>query len=112
MNFYDKVHDMIRCLKDTQEFKEYVKLKETIKENKELSDKIVEFREFQKSEHMKYLKGETLDESSKAKLNQMYTDIVKEELGANFFQAEIRIDVILADMQKIISDGIQDVIEY
>lgn len=112
MNFYDKVHEMIRCLKDTPEYKEYVNAKKTVKDNKELSDKIVAFRETQRAEQMKYIKGETMNEETKAKLSEMYSEIIKDEKGVRFFQAEIKLDVMLADMQKIISEGIQDVVEF
>lgn len=112
MNFYDKVHEMMRSLKETPEYKEFMDAKKKVKENKELSDKIMAFRELQKAEQMKYIKGQSTDDASKAKLSQMYTDIVKEDLGVKFFQSEIKLDVMLADMQKIISEGIQDVVEF
>ena len=32
MNFYDKVHEMVRAFKDTPEFREYVELKNKLKE--------------------------------------------------------------------------------
>lgn len=112
MNFYDKVHDMIRCLKDTTEYKDFVATRKQVKENAELCKKIEAFRELQKAEQMKYIKGIEADEASKAKLSEMYADIVKDELGVKFFQTEIKLDVMLADMQKIISEGIQDVVEF
>lgn len=112
MNFYDKVHEMMRSLKETTEYKEFMDAKEKVKKNTELSDKIMKFRELQKLEQMKYIKGLETDESSKAKLSEMYADIVKDELGVRFFQSEIKLDVMLADMQKIISEGIQDVVEF
>ena len=112
MNFYDKVHEMIRCLKDTPEYKEYTNAKKTVKENKELSDKITAFRDAQRAEQMKYIKGEAMSEDTKAKLSEMYSEIIKDEVGVRFFQAEIKLDVMLADMQKIISEGIQDVVEF
>ena len=112
MNFYDKVHEMIRCLKDTPEYKEYIKSKAEVKTNKELADKIISFREAQRVEQMKYIKGEEMSEESKAKLSQMYSEIISNEIGVRFFQAEIKIDVMLADMQKIISEGIQEVVEF
>ena len=112
MNFYDKVHEMIRCLKDTPEYKEYIKLKAEVKANKELSDKIVAFREAQRAEQMKYIKGEEMNEETKTKLSQMYSEIISNEVGVRFFQSEIKLDVMLADMQKIISEGIQDVVEF
>lgn len=112
MNFYDKVHEMMRNLKETSEYKEFIDAKNKVKENKELSNKIVAFRELQKAEQMKYIKGQATDDTSKAKLSEMYADIVKDELGVRFFQTEIKLDVMLADMQKIISEGIQDVVEF
>lgn len=112
MNFYDKVHDMIRCLKDTAEYKDFVAARKQVKENADLCKKVEAFRELQKAEQMKYIKGLETDEASKAKLSEMYADIVKDELGVKFFQTEIKLDVMLADMQKIISEGIQDVVEF
>lgn len=112
MNFYDKVHEMIRCLKDTPEYKEYVSAKAEVKNNKELADKIVAFRDAQRAEQMKYIKGEAMSEETKAKLSGMYSEIIQNETGVRFFQAEIKLDVMLADMQKIISEGIQDVVEF
>jgi len=61
---------------------------------------------------MKYIKGEVMSEETKTKLNGMYSEIIKNETGVRFFQAEIKLDVMLADMQKIISEGIQDVVEF
>ena len=31
MNFYDKIHELVRSLKQTNEYKEYLSIKETIK---------------------------------------------------------------------------------
>ena len=112
MNFYDKVHEMIRCLKDSSEYKEYISAKAEVKNNKELANKIIAFRDAQREEQMKYIKGESMSEETKAKLSSMYSEIIQNEIGVRFFQAEIKLDVMLADMQKIISEGIQDVVEF
>lgn len=112
MNFYDKVHEMIRTLKETPEYKEYVSAKTDVKNDADLNNKIIEFRKFQKEEQMKYIKGQSLDEDTKKKLSDMYATIVNTDKGLRYFQSEIKLDVMLADMQKIISDGIQDVVEY
>lgn len=112
MNFYDKVHEMIRCLKDTPEYTEYMQAKALVKKDKNLDEKINSFRKFQKTEQLKYIKGEKLNADDKTKLSEMYTEIIKSELGIKFFQAEIKLDVMLTDMQKIISDGIQEIVEY
>ncbi|MBR5227412.1 MAG: YlbF family regulator [Clostridia bacterium] len=112
MNFYDKVHEMIRTLKDTEEYKEFISAKSAVKKDEGLSAKITAFRETQRQEQMKYIKGQPMDDQSKAKLSSMYAEIIKEELGVRYFQAEIKLDVMLADMQKIISEGIQEAVEF
>ncbi|MBR6641667.1 MAG: YlbF family regulator, partial [Clostridia bacterium] len=43
---------------------------------------------------------------------QLYSLIIQSPLGAEFFQAEIRLNVLLADMQKIINDGMKDILEF
>lgn len=112
MNFYDKVYDMVRCLKETTDYKEFVETKKQVKADTVLCEKITKFKELQKSEQIKYIKGIASDEETKTRLSEMYADIVKSELGVKFFQLEIKLDVMLADMQKIISEGMQDIVEF
>ena len=33
MNFYDKVYELVRCFKETEEYKTYMELKEEIKKD-------------------------------------------------------------------------------
>lgn len=112
MNFYDKIHEMMKCLQETNEYKEYMKLKEEIKQNEELKQRIDDFKIKQRQEQMKYINGEQLSEESKKEMEHLYSLVIQYELGAKFFQAEIRLDVMLADMQKIINEGIKDIIEF
>ena len=49
MNFYDKVHEMVRAFKDTPEFREYVELKNKLKEEKDAYDRLKVFKERQKN---------------------------------------------------------------
>ena len=60
MNFYDKVHEMVRAFKDTPEFREYVELKNKLKEEKDAYDRLKDFKERQKNYQMEYIDGKTL----------------------------------------------------
>lgn len=112
MNFYDKIHELVKCLKDTPEYSNYIKVKQRVKQDKELSDKIQEFRKRQADEQVKYINGKEMDDSTKKEMQQMYSLIIQNPLAVEFFQAEIKLDVMLADMQKIIGEGIKEIVEF
>lgn len=112
MNFYDKVHELVRDLKTTNEYKKYVELKQKVKQDSVLSDKIKIFREKQMAYQKEYLVGKEMDEATKQEMQQLYSLIIQSPVAAEFFQAEITLDVMLADMQKIIGEGIKDVLDF
>lgn len=111
MNFYDKVHELVRCLKSTEEYKEYIELKQQVNANGVLAEKIREFKVKQREQQMKYMSGQAMDEATRQTMEDKYKDIISDELGLKFFQAEIKLDVMLADMQKILAEGMQDIVD-
>lgn len=112
MNFYDKIHELVKSLKETEEYKTYIKIKEEIKQDVQLSEKIKEFREEQRQSQMKYISGEELSEESKQEMQQMYSILIQNPKVVEFFQAEIKLDVMLADMQKIIGEGMKEIVDF
>lgn len=112
MNFYDKVHELVRDLKTTSEYKRYVELKEKVKSDNELKEKIKVFKEKQMAYQKEYLAGKDMDDAAKQEMQQLYSLIIQSPIGAEFFQSEIALDVMLADMQKIIGEGIKDALDF
>ena len=112
MNFYDKIHALVKDLKYTPEYVNYMSIKEKVKADVELSEKIKNFRERQREEQMKYISGTQMDDVVKNELQQQYSLIIQNPLAVEFFQAEIKLDVLLADMQKILAEGLKDVVEF
>lgn len=112
MNFYDKVHEMVRAFKDTPEFREYVELKNKLKEEKDAYDRLKDFKERQKNCQMEYIDGK---EQSKEKLDEMqnlYSIVIQNETSRKLLENEMKINVMLADMQKIIGDALKDIIDF
>lgn len=112
MNFYDKIHALVKDLKDTPEYVNYMAIKEKVKADVELTEKIKNFRDRQRAEQLKYINGTEMDENVKNELQQQYSLIIQNPLAVEFFQAEIKLDVLLADMQKILGEGLKDVVEF
>lgn len=97
MNFYDKVHEMVRAFKDTPEFREYVELKNKLKEEKDAYDRLKDFKERQKNYQMEYIDGK---EQSKEKLDEMqnlYSIVIQNETSRKLLENEMKINVMLAD---------------
>lgn len=112
MNFYDKVHEMVRDFKDTPEFREYVELKNKLKEEKDAYDRLKDFKERQKNYQMEYIDGK---EQSKEKLDEMqnlYSIVIQNETSRKLLENEMKINVMLADMQKIIGDALKDIVDF
>ena len=112
MNFYDKIHALVKDLKDTPEYVNYMAIKAKVKADAELSQKIKNFRECQRAEQLKYINGTQMEETTKNELQQQYSLLIQNPLAVEFFQAEIKLDVLLADMQKILGESLKDVVEF
>lgn len=112
MNFYDKVHELVRDLKTTNEYKKYMELKKKVKEDNVLSDKIRNFKHKQMAYQKEYLSGKDMDDTAKQEMQQLYSLIIQNPIAVEFFQTEIALDVMLADMHKIIGEGIKDALDF
>lgn len=111
MNFYDTVHDSMRVLKESEEYKSYIRIKGELKTDEAIFVKIKEFKQKQREQHMKYISGQEISKELNEEMQNIYIELIKNEKVAKFFESEIRLDVMLADMQKIINETIQDIIE-
>lgn len=112
MNFHDKVYELVRGFKETQEYKEYLRLKEEIKKDKKAYEQLKNFKDTQREHQMKYINGEKVSEEEISNMQNAYSIIIKNDNIRSLLEYEMKLDVLLADMQKIIAEGIKDIIEF
>lgn len=111
MNFYDKVHEMVRALKDSEEYKKYVEMKKIVSENVDKKDTLKEFKEKQREAQMIYINTGKPAEDMQKDLENLYSLLIQDENIRKMFESEMKLDIMLADMQKIVAEGIKDIIE-
>ena len=111
MNFYDKVHEMIRSFKEMGDYKEYINLKNSIKQDSKKSKMLREFKTKQQTHQMEFLNSGKLEEEHKKELENLYSILIHDEDIRKFLEYEMKLDVYLADMQKIIGEGINELLE-
>ncbi|MEG0073049.1 MAG: YlbF family regulator [Clostridia bacterium] len=113
MNFYDKIHEMIFAFHQTTEYKKYISLKLKIKEDKLKSKILEDFKNKQKTIQMEYIKNNgVLEDSKKKEMEKLFNIIIKDEEIKEFLDTEIKIDIMLADMQKILAEGVREINEF
>ncbi|MEG1989892.1 MAG: YlbF family regulator [Clostridia bacterium] len=112
MNFYDKIHELVRSFKETEEFKEYMRLKEEIVKDEKVYSMLKDFKEKQRLHQMEYINTGKMNEDTQKELENLYSIVIQNEESRKLLECEMRLDILLADMQKIMAEGIKDILEF
>jgi len=104
MNPYDQAHALARSLKESEEYREYKRLREIAYEestNKALLD---EYKRLQFRLQAKMAAGETLPEDDYQRLQQIGTLLQFNPDVTAYLMAEFRFQRMLSDIFKILGD--------
>ncbi len=111
MNPYDKVHELVRAIKESKEVKEYLELKEELYKDAKNKEMIKDFREKQVEVQTLLMQGKDADNEKMEKLQSLYQILASDAKIKEFFDKEVQFDVMLSDIYKIIGEGLKDIIE-
>lgn len=110
MNVYDAVNNLARAIKDSNEYKEYKEIKERIVKEPELKSQIDEFEKIRYEEQLLAMQVEKQSEEKMAKLQELYKILVQNPDVKEYFDKEVKFNVMIADINKIIGEAIKDVL--
>ena len=110
MNVYDEVNSLARALKESKEYLEYKQIKEEIKKTPDLKEKIDEFEKIRYEEQLLAMQGEKQNDEKMKKLQELYEILVKNPNVKDYFDKEVRFNILIADVNKIIGEAIKDVL--
>ena len=111
MNPYDKVHELVRSIKESDEVKEYLAIKEEIYKDDKSKAMIKDFREKQMEVQSLLMQGQEAQPEKMEKLQSLYQILASNVRVKEFFDKEVRFDVMLSDIYKIIGEALKDIIE-
>ena len=57
------------------------------------------------------LKGEEQEKTKLEEMQKIYRELMADELARTYFEVELKFNVLLADVNKIIAESVQDVIK-
>ncbi len=110
MNVYDTANRLAYEIQQSEEYKQYKKLKDEVMSNNELKNKVEEFEKLRYDVQLIQYTGEKKDEEKSKKLEEMYAMLVQDKQIKEYFDLEVKFNVMIADINKIIAESIRDVL--
>ena len=111
MNVYDTANQLAEEIKQSEEYVTYKMAKEAINLNFELKSKIDEFEKARYEAQISALQTGKDDENKMRHVQELYGEFIQNEEASKYFDAEIRFNVLIADVNKIIGNAIQSLIK-
>lgn len=111
MNVYDTANKLAQELKTSTEYLDYKKIKEELDRNPDVKAKIREFEEKRYEVQLEALKGEEQEKTKLEEMQKIYIELMQNELAKTYFEMELKFNVLIADVNKIIAESVQDVIK-
>lgn len=110
MEVYDRANALARAIKECKEYREYKEIKAEISKDPDLKQKVDEFEKIRYEEQLLAMQGEKQSDGKMQKLQELYKILVQNEQVKDYFDKEVRFNVLVADVNKIIGESIKDVL--
>ena len=110
MNVYDTANKLASELRSSEEFIKYKEAKDKINSNIDLKKKIDDFEKLRYDVQVLAMQGKEVEEEKNKKLQEMYSILIGEKEIKEYFDLEVKFNVMLADVNKIIAESVKDVL--
>lgn len=104
MNVYEEAHSLERAIKESEEYKEFKRLKEKIDAEESLEKMMEDFHSKQLELQTKQMMGQEVTSEMMQSVQDLYQIIAKDPVAAEYLQAEMRFSVMMQDVYKILGE--------
>ena len=112
MNFYDNINNLVSSFKQTDEYIEYKRLKESLKSNTEIYNMLKDFKDKQNEVQIAFLNGQDVTKEKKEEMENLYSIVIQNEDCRKILECEMKINIILADLQKSMVEAIEELVKF
>ena len=109
MYVYDEANNLAKAIQESKEYKEYEAAKKEVGSDVEMKKKIDDFEKLRYDVQAMAFQGKEDEEKAK-KLQEMYTILNEDKKVKEYFDIEVRFNIMLADVNRIISESVKDLI--
>jgi len=110
MYVYDAANALSKAISESPEYAEYKVAKENIESMPEMKEKLEEFNKLKYEIQVLTFQGEKQNEEKMKKLQGLYEILTANEKIKEYFDVEVRFNIMLADVNKIISESVKDLL--
>lgn len=112
MSFHDSINDLVASFKDTQEYKEYLQLKQKLKQDDNVYNMLKDFKDKQNQVQINYLNGQDISKEKQEEMENLYSIVIQNDDCRKILECEMKINIILADLQKSMGDAIEELVKF
>lgn len=105
MNVYDEAHSLAKAIKESNEFKEFDRMREIVDNDKEVSDMLKELQELQMQLQAAQLSGQAPDKEITSRFQTLSTMVATKPLAAQYMQAQGAFMIMMNDVFGIIGEA-------
>ena len=110
MQVYDTANRLASEIKSSEEYANYKMAKQAIDLNIELKKKIEEFEKARYEEQLEMMQTGKQDEEKMKKVQDIYIELMEQEEAKKYFDAELKFNILIGDVNKIIAEAVKDLI--
>lgn len=110
MNIYDTANRLAYEIKNSEEYINYKKMKEEVKNNRELKEKLEKFEKERYEVQIEAMSSGKQDAEKVVDMQKIYAELISNDIMKKYFDAELKFNVMLADVNKIIGESVEDLI--
>ena len=111
MNVYDTANQLAQEIQQSEEYMTYQMAKEAINLNYELKSKINEFEKARYEAQIVAIQTGKDDENKMKHVQKLYGELIQNQEASKYFDAEMKFNILIADINKIIGEAIQSLIK-
>ena len=111
MNIYDTANNLAAEIRSSNEYKDYKKYKEEINSNPELKNKLKEFEKARYDVQISSMQGQKPDDKQLKNMQEIYIELLTHDVAKKYFDAELKFNVVIADVNRIIGEVVKEVFE-
>ena len=107
VNIYDKTHELAAIIKECDEYKNYITLKEAVEKDDTTKALLKEYKQLQMQLQAAYMSGTEMDADSSEKFKKLGEVLQFNKEVAEYLMAEHRFYTLIGDIYKILGDAAQ-----
>lgn len=110
MNSYDKAHELAKALKNDPIVLDFKEIKQKIEADEELNNKIENFKKIRLELQIKSIQEGVVNKEDEENTKKEYQELLSNPLAVEYFEKEIKINILVSDIQKIVYEDFKDIL--